>query len=159
MESIFVAAAASIAAIFGGLGGGDHKAPLQDRNQIKIHASSTASGVNIACVAAAVAAREASLQAGISTNMQDVTAAYTTRASALASAYTQTGNDAIRKAVKSAWNSFNGAMRLAHKSWQKTQQSAWSGFKTALKACGSNASSIADSANASVDANAGGGTK
>lgn len=158
MDKIFLTAAASIGALFGV--GGDHgKPPPPDRFEAKVHASSTTKlSFDISCVAAAVAAREAALDAGIATNGQDVNAAYTARASALASAYAQTGNDSIKKAVKSSWATFGAALRLAHKNWQRAQQGAWSQFKTALKACGTGAAAVSDSSNASVDANAGGGT-
>ena len=147
--------AAGIGAFFGL--GGDHKAPPPDRHGAEVHATTTAgTSVNIACIAAAVAAREAILQTAIGTNGTDISAAYSARASALASAYVQTDTSAIRKAVKTAWTTFSAALRVAHKNWKTAQQGAWSQFKTALKACGGSATTVSDSANASIDASAGG---
>ncbi|MSU73635.1 hypothetical protein EXS56_00660 [Candidatus Kaiserbacteria bacterium] len=129
------------------------------RNEIKMQASTTARGaVDIACVAAAVAAREAALGTAASTNAQALTSAYSTRASALASAYSQTGNETIKKAVKSSWANFGAALRLAQKSWKSAQKTAWTNFKTALKSCGPAAAAVADTSNASADEKAGAGS-
>lgn len=164
MENFLAAAAAGIAAMFGGFGGaGNNKMPPPDRNavrnEIKMQASTTARGsIDIACIAAAVAAREAALGTAASGNAQALTSAYSARASALASAYTQTGNEAIKKAVKSSWANFGAALRLAQRSWKGAQKTAWTQFKTAIKACGPAASSVADTSNASADEKAGAGS-
>ena len=157
MENFFLTAAAGITALFGG--NADHKLPPPNREMAKTHASSTASGANIACIAAAIAAREAALGSAVSTNTQALTSAYSERAKGLASAYAQTGNDAIRKVVKDAWAKFRASLRVAQKSWKTSQQDAWTQFKTAIKACGSSAPSLADTANAAADAVAGAGTE
>lgn len=163
MENFLAAAAAGIAAMFGGFGGGDNRMPPPDRNairnEIKMQASTTTRGsIDIACIAAAVAAREAALGTAASANAQALTSAYSARASALASAYSQTGNDAIKKSVKSSWANFGAALRLAQKSWKGAQKMAWTQFKTAIKACGPAASSVADTSNASADEKAGAGS-
>lgn len=171
MENFFAAATAGIAAIFGGFGGGgNNKLPPPNRNEIrneiKLQASTTARGpavarrgsIDIACVAAAVAAREAALGTAASGNAEALTSAYSARASALASAYSQTDNEAIKKSVKSSWANFGAALRLAQRGWKNAQKTAWTQFKTALKACGPAASSIADTSNASADEKAGAGS-
>lgn len=134
--------------------GGDHKPlPTDQQHRVEFHASTTAkTAIDISCVAAAVAAREATLDSAVSTQSVAVNSAYTDRASALASAYAQSGNDTIRKAVKTAWTNFAAAIRVAHKNWNSSQQSAWQTFRVALKACGTNATAVSDSGNASLDA-------
>jgi hypothetical protein len=157
MNNIFLAAAAGISALLGV--GGNHTVPPPDQHTAQVHATTTGKGhIDLSCVAAAVAAREASLQGAITANTGTVTSAYSARASALASAYAQSDNDSIRKAVKTAWGDFRAALQLAHQNWKTAQQGAWSQFKIALKACGTGAASVSDSANASADANAAGGT-
>lgn len=157
MDKLFLTAAAGIGAFFGLHGNASTTPP--DRHNTEVHATTSAkTSLNIACVAAAVAAREASLQIAITANAGAISSAYGTRASALASAYAQTDQSAIKAAVRSAWTTFGAALRVAHKGWITSQQAAWSSFKTALKACGPGATSVADSTSASVDASAGGGT-
>ena len=163
MENFLAAAAAGIAAVFGGFGGGDNRMPPPERNEvrneIKLQASTTARGsIDIACVAAAVAAREAALATAASANAQALTSAYSARASALATAYTQTEREAIKKSVKSSWANFGAALRLAQRGWKNAQKTAWTQFKAAIKACGPAASSVADTSNASADEKAGAGS-
>lgn len=96
----------------------------------------TYKSVDIACVAAAVAAREAALSSGASTHGTAVANAYSTRATALANAYALTGgNAAIRDAVKKAWDSFRSSIQTARKSWQTARDGAWKQFQTAVKNC------------------------
>ena len=163
MENFLAAAAAGIAAVFGGFGGGDNRMPPPERNEvrneIKLQASTTTRGsIDIACVAAAVAAREAALATAVSANAQALTSAYSARASALATAYTQTEKEAIKKSVKSSWANFGAALRLAQRGWKNAQKTAWTQFKAAIKACGPAASSVADTSNASADEKAGAGS-
>lgn len=152
VAALFLTAAAGVSAIFGG--GGERKIPPPfPRNEVKLHASSTGkTALNISCVAAAVAAREQAIGGAMTTLGQDTNAAYSARASALASAYAQTEPRSIKASVKKAWNTFNASLKVAHKNWKTAQQSAWSGFKTAIKSCGSGVESVADSANAGADA-------
>ena len=98
----------------------------------------TFASADLACVAAAVAAREASLTAGIKTHGGAVTGAYTERASALAGAYTATSTPAIRHTVKKTWESFNTALRTARKNWHTARESAWAQFRVAVKKCKAN---------------------
>src|SRR3990167_8504722 len=112
MENFLAAATAGIAAMFGGFGGGDNRMPPPERNavrnEIKMQASTTARGsFDVACIAAAVAAREAALGTAAGAN---------------------------------------------------AQKTAWTQFKTAIKACGPAASSVADTANAEADEKAGAGS-
>ena len=161
MQNWFAAAAAGVLALFGGVGGQHVNTTTPNFNGDGAHrptkdmrvASSSPKNVDMTCVAAAVAAREASLSAGISTYTTAVNTAYTTRASALATAYGQTGNDAIKAAVKTASQQFSTSVKGAKTAWQKAAQTTWNTFRTAIKSCGSNASSIVDTSNASADVN------
>jgi hypothetical protein len=114
--------------------------------------ATTSSGtVDIVCIGTVVAAREASLSAANATYSIDINNAYNTRASALAAAYAQTGTDTVKKSVKTAWQTFGAANKLAKKNWQKTRESAWQTFKTSIKSCGAGASAISDANNASSE--------
>ena len=109
------------------------------------------SSADITCVAAAIAAREASLSTGAKTHGDSLASAYATRATALAGAYAQTGGSgAMRDAVKKAWEAFNTAVRTARKSWQSARDQAWAQFRTAIKSCEAS-TDILDSANVSAE--------
>ena len=107
---------------------------------------------DIACVAAAIAAREAALSAGAQTHGNAVTSAYTTRAGALANAYTQTGgNSVIRDAVKKAWGSFRSSIQTARKNWQSARDAAWAQFRSVIKNCKA-PTEVLDTANTTSEA-------
>ncbi len=89
----------------------------------------------IACVRTAVTNRESSLDSAIGIYTQSVNTAYSTRASALASAYTLTDRTSIRNAVRAAWSAFNSSMKSARKAWQSARESAWNTFRTASRTC------------------------
>jgi len=109
------------------------------------------SGVDAACVAAAVATREAALGSGIGANGTAISEAYAARATALASAYVSTTRPkAIKRSVKSAWDTFGAAQRLAKKSWQTSREAAWKQFRTDVKAC-KGASEVSDEANVTLE--------
>jgi len=155
MNNWIAAAAAGALAIFG-LGGQapttthDFNGGTTTRKEARDTrtASSTKPVISITCVATAVAAREASIDSAASAYTAGVNAAYTARASALANAYTLTGNDSIRTAVKAAWKQFTSAVQGARRAWQKSRENAWQTFRTAVKACGPSATSVADTENA-----------
>ncbi len=150
--------------LFGSSTTGDHRPPrvddrqqgssteIRDRDHFSGRsASSTGLTIDIPCVAAGVAAREASLGSAMTAFTTDSNTAYTKRASDLASAYTQSGQSAVRSAVRSAWQHFSAARTVAKKAWQSSRDSAWSQFKTAVRSCGSAAASLSDSGNASSE--------
>jgi hypothetical protein len=159
MNNVFAAAAAGVLALFGfagdrvttstanfNQGSSTHKEQRDTRV-----GSTTRPTFNISCVSTAVAARESSLDAAVSTYTTGINSAYTARATALASAYAQTGNVAIRAAVKAAWQQFASATQGSKRAWQKSRENAWATFRTAVKACGPNATAVADTSNASAE--------
>lgn len=149
MMEALVAATAGVFALFGGGHPGDRPDNKPFRPEMERHATTTgAMSVNIACVAAAVAARERALDAGVATYTTDINTAYTARAAALATAYAQSDRDAIKKSVRTAWQTFAAALKLDGKNWKKIQKDAWTQFKTAIKSCGAGATAVADNGNA-----------
>ena len=165
MWQSLVAAVAGIGMMFGGASStGDHRPAGMDRdrmmgsttremhrdgeNQFEGRGASSTAAANLPCVAAAVAAREATLGTGATQLANDTSAAYSARASALAAAYSQSNADAVKAAVKTVWDQFKGAMQAARKAWQSSRSSAWSGFKAAVKACGNGSTSVSDAGNA-----------
>jgi hypothetical protein len=115
-------------------------------------ASSTKAQLDMSCVSAAVATREAALGTAMTTYSASVNAAYATRASALAAAYASTDTTTVKNSVKTAWANFKGAMTAAKKGWQSSKEGAWNAFKTAIKSCGSAAASVADISNQGTEA-------
>lgn len=100
------------------------------------HASTVVvDATKIACVGAAVNARETALDAAIATHSAAVTAAYTARATALSAAYSHTTVGEVRAAVKAAWNAFGSAIRNAQKAWKTARNAAWATFRTSVRAC------------------------
>lgn len=89
----------------------------------------------IACVGAAVSAREAALDTAIAAHGTTINAAYTARATALSAAYGKTTAGEVRAAVKAAWNAFSSAIRSAQKAWKTARNTAWATFRTSVKAC------------------------
>ena len=100
----------------------------------------------IACVGTAVNAREASIDAGVTTYTGAANAAYTARATALQQAYTLTTIPAVKAAVKTAWSTFDSSMKSARSTWATTKANAWTQFGTATNACKGSAT-VTDTAN------------
>ena len=89
----------------------------------------------IACVAPAVATREAAIQSAFSTFSTSMTSAFTKRASDLATAWTLTDRVARDTAIKSAHATFKGSSSTAKKTYNTARQAAWQQFSAARKAC------------------------
>jgi hypothetical protein len=89
----------------------------------------------IACVAPAVATREAAIQSVFSTFSTSMSSAFTKRASDLATAWTLTDRTARDTAIKSAHSVFKESSRTAKKTYNTARQSVWQQFSTARKAC------------------------
>ena len=96
---------------------------------------SPSTATKIACVGAAVAAREAALGTAVKTHTEAVEAAYTTRAIELSGAYSNTTAKTVQAGVKVSWADFNKSVRTAAATWKESRNSAWSAFRTAVKAC------------------------
>ncbi len=129
------------------------KAPMNERPASTSRAMRDGAGdkiVDIACVAAAVSARETSLSTGAALQTQAVAAAYTARAAALTAAYTGTDATAVKTAVKKAWSDFATATKGAKLTWQKNKESSWKTYKESVKAC-KGAEGITDSQNAGTE--------
>ncbi len=115
-------------------------------------AQNTNKGANqatmIACVAPAVATREAAIQSAFSTFSTSMSSAFTKRASDLATAWTLADKTARDTAIKSAHSVFKESSSTAKKTYNTARQSAWQQFSTARKAC----KAPATGENISVDA-------
>ena len=116
-----------------------------------LRAKNTSSAAVLACVSAAVDARETSLNAGITTHGQALNTAYTTRAAALHSAYAAGTNDQVKSAIKVAWTAFRSSIMDVNKAWVTSKSSAWTQFRTAVKACKAS-TTISDGNNSSMEA-------
>ena len=102
-------------------------------------AQNTNKGANqatmIACVAPAVATREAAIQSAFSTFSTSMTSAFTKRASDLATAWTLTDKIARDAAIRTAHSTFRDSSSTAKKTYNTGRQAAWQQFSTARKAC------------------------
>lgn len=92
--------------------------------------------VDIVCVGAAVAAREAALGTGFKTYADKVSAAFTKRASDLAAAWKITDAKQRRAAIKTAWEAGRKSKKEARQGWAKAHKAAWEAFRMVVKACG-----------------------
>ncbi len=127
--------------------------PRNDRAPIKERpASSTRqiSAIDIACISAAVAARESALATVLATKNGTETAAYTARATALSAAYTGTDAKVVKASVKTAWDAFATAQKNAKMTYQRGRESTWQTFKSAIKAC-KGGESVSDSRNSTIE--------
>jgi hypothetical protein len=97
--------------------------------------TTSSAATKIACVGAAVNAREQAISSAEQTFSTASSAAYSARASALQQAYTATTYKDVRAAVKAAWTAFSSAERAAHKDWVKARDGAWKTYRTAAVAC------------------------
>jgi len=102
-------------------------------------AQNTPAGANqpttLACVASAVAAREAAIQSAFGTFSTTMTSAFTKRASDLATAWTITDKTTRNTAIKIAHTTFRASKIEARKTYNTARQTAWQQFSAARKAC------------------------
>ena len=89
----------------------------------------------IACVAPAVATREAAIQSAFGTFSTSMTSAFTKRSSDLATAWTLTDRMARDTAIKSAHLAFKNSSIEAKKTYNNARKATWQQFSTARKAC------------------------
>ena len=122
--------------------------PPTTTNRIDKSTQKTAkASVHFACIGAAVATREATLDVAVTTHMTSIQNAYNTRAIALSAAYAGTADTTATAAIKAAWSTFNTSIKTAASTWKTSQLAAWKTFKTASTACKVPAS-ITDTTNA-----------
>jgi len=117
---------------------------------ISAFAQSSGSVPATECIKSAVAARETALGLALADYTRSIGIAYSDRAVALQSAYSQTSDKAIKSAVKSAWSSFNTFIKSVKNKWSMAKSSAWSTYRTAAKNC-KVTSGISDSSNSGYE--------
>ncbi len=108
--------------------------------------STVSTASKIACVGAAVQAREQAIDSAINTYTQAIDAAYAARAVALGQAYSKTVANDVKTATKNAWTVFNSSMKSGRKAWQTARDKAWSSYRTSATACKA-PSGVGDGAN------------
>ena len=89
----------------------------------------------IACVGASVATREAALGVAMNAHGQAVNTAYSNRATALAQAYSLSDSASVRKAVRTAWSTFNSSIKDAQSNWRIARIAAWKQFYSSSRIC------------------------
>ncbi len=97
--------------------------------------TSTDQTAALACVAKAVADREAKIQSAFSAFSSSMTSAFQTRASDLASAWAMSDKTARKEAIRNAWKKFSDSKRAARKTYNIATKTAWKDFKKAKKDC------------------------
>lgn len=99
-------------------------------------ATATPTSQQVACIGAAVDAREAAIDNALGVFAQSLTSDYSARATALHQAYAlPPGGNAIKNAVKAAWATFNASAKADRTTWQNARNNAWATFRAAAKAC------------------------
>ncbi len=88
------------------------------------------------CVSANVKVREAAVGAAWTAFATSMTTAYSTRGSALATAWANTDPAARRTAIKAAWSAFHKSAKSARETLRKAQMNARKAFKDAVTPCG-----------------------
>ena len=91
--------------------------------------------VDVACVQAAVDAREQSIMSAWVSYNTSMTAAFSTRALALHAAWGMTDASARKTAIKAAWSAFAASRKSAMQAHKTAKQAAWKTFRTAAKSC------------------------
>ena len=93
------------------------------------------SATTINCIKSAVVVRETALGLAVADYTRSVGIAYSDRAVALQSAYSQTGDQAIKSAIKSSWTNFNTFLKSVKNKWSMAKNSAWSTYRSSIKTC------------------------
>lgn len=91
--------------------------------------------IDIACVAAAVDMREASLGSAFATFASAQSAALSARLNALHTAWRMTDGKARNAAIQTAWQAYRSAHKSAVTAHQESDKSAQSRFKNVAKDC------------------------
>jgi len=89
----------------------------------------------IACIGAAASARETALMTALNVEANSMKVAYEARSAALTAAYALSDVQAIKVAVKRAWENFNVARKSVTATWKTAKNAAWAQYKTATTAC------------------------
>jgi hypothetical protein len=89
----------------------------------------------IACIGAAVNARETAVDAAMAAYTASVNSAYSARATALQSAYQLTTLTTVQAADKAAWTSFNTSVKTARSTWLVARNTAWATYVKVGTAC------------------------
>jgi hypothetical protein len=106
--------------------------------------------IDLPCVAAAVAKREAAVSSAFSTKSTAISAAFTQRASDLAAAWAITVAKDRNAAIKAAWKTFNASAKTARTAYLTANKAAWKTFASDAKVC--RAPSATDAGAATGDA-------
>lgn len=128
----------------------------EDRREERKDSSIVLDATQMACIKTAIGKREDALVAGSDAYALSVKNAYTTRKTALMSAWDLTDKTARRTAVKAADQAFKTSVKTARSTWNTARRTAWKTFDTDKKAClpTSSSSSVnsTDTGSSSVDA-------
>jgi hypothetical protein len=109
--------------------------PKPQVQHIEAHAALKIASTTVACVSAAVNAREAAIDTAEVAFTSALNSAYNARASALVDVYTASSTTGIRAGVKSAWSTFATSTKSARMAWKTARTSAWQQYTVALKSC------------------------
>lgn len=100
------------------------------------HGSANLDSADLACLSAAVAAREDALLAALDEFNADAKAALTDRKGDLAEAYGQTDRDEVKADVKAAWKTYRDTMKTSRGELKDEKKTAYKSFKDDAKECG-----------------------
>ena len=100
-----------------------------------LSASAATTPVNLTCMQQAVAVRETSMLSTFSTYTQTVMSAFQQRMSALQSAWSVTDENTRKNTIKTAWSTYESALKNAKTQLKNSRKNTWKTFKDSRKAC------------------------
>ena len=92
--------------------------------------------INVACISAAIDARDNAIISAVSAHASAQTSAVSARKTALKAAWAMTDQKARMSALRDAWKAFSAASQAARKAFRTAQNAAWKQFNTNRKSCG-----------------------
>jgi hypothetical protein len=100
-----------------------------------VFAASDTPVATVQCIQSAVGVRETALGLAVADYTRSIGIAYSDRAVALQSAYLQTGDKAVKSAVKTAWSNYSTFVKSVKNKWSMAKNEAWANFRSTVKNC------------------------
>ena len=130
----------------GGDGSDDDSAATSTESRRDRRGRALINAADLACLSAAVSAREDALIAALDEFSADAKSALQARKTALVAAYAMTDRKEVRKAVKRTGAASRSTMKSARSELKAAKREAYADFKAAAKECGVNVESTDASA-------------
>ncbi len=100
-----------------------------------VFAASDTPVATVQCIQSAVTVRENIIGLALTDYTRAVSNAYKFRSTDLQNAYSQTGDKAIKAAVKTSWDNYTTFMKGVKNIWSMAKSDAWAKYRASVKAC------------------------